>query len=153
MKKVGYVLIPILVALIIVFGYILLNKKDITKYYLDDKYYNNGTFIELNATELDNMTGNYVVFTYNYYCQFATPCEDIFKEYMEKYKIDFLSIPFEQFKNTKLHETVIYAPSIILVNDGEIVDYLSTDNDDDIDRYQDLEKFEDWINQYIYIEK
>lgn len=151
MKKVGYLFIPLLIGLLIVFGYFIINKKTkIEKFYLDDKYYNSNEFIELNSTELDNLTGNYVVFTYNYYCQFSIPCEDIFKEYMKENNISFISIPFEQFKNAKMHKIVTYAPSIILVKDGDVVSFLSTDRDEDVDRYQDVNKFTDWINEYIY---
>ena len=64
------------------------NKKQIEKFHLNNKYYNEGKFITIkNIDELKNDT--YVLYTYNNYCTFKKPCEEVFKDYMKKYKIDF----------------------------------------------------------------
>ena len=128
------------------------SKKQIEKFYLNNKYYNEGKFITIkNLDDLKNDT--YVLYTYNNYCTFKIPCEEIFKEYMEKYKIDFYKIPFDQFKKTTLYTKVRYAPSIIIVKDGKIIDYLDANSNKDIEKYQDTKKFEEWINNYIYTEE
>ena len=72
---------------------------------------------------------------------------------MEKNNIAFVSIPFAEFKSTNYYNTVKYAPSIIVIKKGKIVDYLDADSDEDIIKYQDVEAFESWISQYIYLEK
>lgn len=150
-KKKAVISVAIIIVLIIIIGvlYLFKNKK-VERFYLDSKYYGINEFIKLDSKEFDNLKGSYVVFTYNYYCQFSIPCEDIFKEYMEENNISFISIPFDEFKNTKMHKEVKYAPSIIVVNNNKIIDYLSTDNDEDVIRYQDINEFTSWINQYIY---
>ena len=43
-----------------------------------------------------------------------------------------------------------YAPSIIIVKDKEIVSYLDANSDEDLDKYQDEEAFESYLNKYIY---
>ena len=68
---------------------------------------------------------------------------------MEKYKIDFLSMPFKEFKNTKYYNKVKYAPSIIIIKQGKIVSYLDANKDKDLQKYQDVHEFENWINKYI----
>lgn len=126
-------------------------EKNIEKFYLNNKYYNEGKFITIkNIDDLKNDT--YVLYTYNNYCTFKKPCENVFKEYMEKYKIDFYGMPFDSFKKTSLYKEVRYAPSIILVKDGKIIDYLDANKNKDLDKYQDTKKFEEWINKYIYTE-
>ena len=70
------------------------------------------------------------------------------KDQIEKYKIDFLSISFEEFKTTKFYQTVKYAPSVLVVEHGNIVAYLNANSDD-----QDTNKFEEWLNNYIYFSK
>ncbi|MBR3199516.1 MAG: hypothetical protein IKG27_05845 [Bacilli bacterium] len=122
------------------------------KFYLDNKYYNEGKFINVKASEFKN-EGNYVLYTYNSYCNFPIPCEDIFKEFMEKHNMSFLSMPFEEFRKTELYKKIKYAPSIIIVNEGKIVSYLDADSDDDANKYQDTSEFEKWISSYIYFEK
>ncbi len=144
MKKV----VLLIITLLLITG---CSKKQIEKFHLNNKYYNEGKFITIkNLDDLKNDT--YVLYTYNNYCTFKIPCENIFKEYMEKYKIDFYGIPFEQFKKTSFYREVRYAPSIILVKDGKIIEYLDANKDKDLDKYQDSKKFEEWINNYIYTE-
>lgn len=127
------------------------SKKQIEKFYLNNKYYNEGKFITIkNIDELKDDT--YVLYTYNNYCTFNKPCEEVFKEYMEKYKIDFYAMPFEQFKKTTLYKKVKYAPSIILIKEGKIIKYLDANSNSDKEKYQDTKKFEEWINTYIYTE-
>lgn len=122
------------------------------KFYLNDKYYNKGEYIKIKSNEISKKD-NFVLFTYNNYCSLAVPCEDIFEEFIKEYKIDFLSIPFEDFKDTYLYKTVKYGPSIIIVNKGKVVAYLDANKDEDIEKYQDVDKFKDWISNYIYLEK
>ncbi len=119
--------------------------------YLSDKYYSKGEYIDISSKDLlDKEDETYVLFTYNNYCNLSVPCDEIFSKIMAKYKIDFLSIPYEDFKNTNLHETVEFAPSIIIVNQGEIVAYLDAESDEDIIRYTDASEFEKWLDKYIY---
>ena len=71
---------------------------------------------------------------------------------MEKYKIDFVSIPFEKFKKTQLYNEVKYGPSILIIKEGKIIKYLDANKDSDLQKYQDTKEFEKWINKYIYTE-
>lgn len=125
---------------------------DDNKFYLDEKYYGLSEFIlvdENKVRELQENEASYVLFTYNSYCTFQVPCDDIFLEYMKTNDIAFNSIAYEDFSKTEFINTVLYAPSIILVKDGKIVDYLDAEDDSDLDKYQDVEAFSNWINQYI----
>ena len=149
--------IPLIVLVIIFIPIIIIHnstKSDSSKLYLSSKYYNAGEFIDITSEELNkNKSENYIVFTYNNYCSFQIPCETVFKSFMEKYNIDFLYIPYEDFKNTDLYKTVKYAPSIIIVSKGEIVAYLDAEEDADVDKYQDDKIFEGWIKKYINVRK
>ena len=69
---------------------------------------------------------------------------------MQKYNISFLSMPFKEYRNISLYNEVKYAPSIIIVENGKIVDFLDAEKDDDLDKYQDVKEFEEWINKYVY---
>ena len=142
------ILILLLVILFITSG---CTKKD--KIYLNDEYYNNGDFIVVDNEELDKLDGNFIVFSHNNFCSLGVPCEDIFKLVMEKYKIDFLKIQFDLFKESKYYEYVKYAPSIIIIKSGKVISYLDADKDEDLDKYQDTNEFEKWLNNYIYLKK
>ena len=124
------------------------------KFYLDEQYYNQGDFVEITSEDFENLDSqNYVLFTYNNYCAFSVPCDEIFKEFTAKNKIDFLSMPYEEFKETKLHDIVEFAPSVIIVKNWKIIDYLDSEKDKYLDMYQDVDKFWQRIEKYIIINK
>ena len=125
---------------------------DKIRIYLSDKYYNEGKFIDVK--NLDNLNDDtYILFIYNPYCNLPVPCEEIFKSFMKKYKIDFIEIPFSEFKNTNYYNKVKYAPSIIIIKNKEIIDYLDANSDEDLKKYQELKEFERWIDNYVYFGK
>ena len=119
--------------------------------YLTDKYYNNGDYISVSSSELSN-NETYILYTYNNFCNLPIHCENIFKEVMEDYKIDVLSMPFDEFKNTIYHKKVKYAPSILIISNGEIISYLDANSDKDYDKYQNTTEFANWLKEYIYLE-
>lgn len=127
---------------------------DSNKIFLSDMFYNKGNFIEIDSKSLEDYSNTtYLLFTYNNFCSLPISCEKIFKSFAIDYKIDFLSMPFSEFKNTYLYDTVKYAPSVLIVENNKIIAYLDANKDDDLEKYQDVNKFKDWINNYINISK
>ena len=121
------------------------------RFYLEDKYYHQGEFVRINSNDLNELKSeSYILYTYNSFCVLSISCEDIFQEFMRKYQIDFVSIPFNDFKNTDFYEEVKYAPSIIIVQKGKIVSYLDANSNNDLSKYQDVSEFEKWLDNYIY---
>lgn len=148
MKKLFY----ILVLLFIICG--CDNDNNSSRFYLSDKYYGDGEYIKVKSSSIKkNSSDSYVLFTYYNFCSLAVPCEDVFEKFMKDNNINFLSIPFENFKDTYLYDTVKYGPSVIIVKKGKIVAYLDSNNDEDLEKYQDVSKFKDWISEYIYLHK
>ena len=78
---------------------------------------------------------------------------NIYKIIFVKYKIDFLSIQFDEYKKTSFYKKVEYAPSVLLIKNGKIVAYLDANKDSDLNKYQNPDEFEKWISEYIYLEK
>ena len=75
----------------------------IERIYLTSSYYNKGEFIKVDdLTGIDDDT--YVLFTYNNFCNLAVSCDKIFESFMKKYSIDFISIPFDKFKNAEKYK-------------------------------------------------
>ena len=150
MKK---IIIPIILFVLVVIISVLVFKPN-NKFHLDDKYYSNGNFIEVNSEALNSIdSNNYLIFTYNNYCNFEIPCDKIFQDFMTKNKIDIISIPFEEFRKTKFYNNVKYAPSILIVKNGRVISYLDAEKNEDMDMYQDVNKFEHWLEKYIYLSK
>lgn len=124
------------------------------KLYLSDEYYNNGSFITYTSEDLSSLKDKtYLLYTYNNYCSLPVSCEEIFKSFMEKYKIDIVQIPYAEFKKTKFYSTVKYAPSILIMQNDKVISYLDPNKDEDLPKYQDKSKFENYLKEHIYFTK
>ena len=130
--------------------------KENSKFYLNDEYYNAGKLVDIDSKELTNMlksNDSLILFTYNPYCNFKVSCENVVENFSKNNNITIFKIPFEEFKNTKLYNTIKYAPSIILVNKGKIETYLDPNKDEDSIKYQDEKALKDYIEMYIDTKK
>lgn len=130
--------------------------KPIQKVYLSSQYYKEkkGEFIKTGKKELEKKKQEtYILYTYNSYCSFPISCESIFEEFMEKYHIAFVSIPFAEFKKTSFYSKVKYAPSIIIIKNQKVIAYLDANKEDDSKKYQDVKELKNWLEEYIYLSK
>lgn len=59
------------------------------------------------------------------------------------------SLGFLIFKETKLYETVKYAPSVIIVYKGDIIAYTDANSDEDLKYSNNYEEFEKWFSTYV----
>lgn len=50
-------------------------------------------------------------------------------------------------------KSVKYAPSVIIIENGNIISYLDANSDIDLEKYQDVNKFEEWLNNYVNFSK
>ena len=133
-------------------------KEDYTgeKFTLDAAYYNKGEYLEKDKDEVLKLLedkASFLLFTHNDYCTMPIPSDTIFQKTMDKYDIDVIKLSFSEFKETPLYDTVKLAPTLIIVKEGEIVDYLKADEDEDTDRYQDSKAFREWLNKYVILKK
>ncbi len=147
----------ILTILVVIFSIFILcgcekQKEDDSKIYLDSKFYKKSEFITVKADEFNKINARtYLVYTYNSYCTFSVPCEDVFREVMDKYNISMYGLPIAEMKKTFIYDTVKYAPSIVIIKENKIVAYLDAESDEDLIRYQDAKEFEDWLGTYIHL--
>lgn len=153
-KTIGLILVGISVLGIVITCFITLNQKE--KFSLEEIYYNEGKFLDANSIEMEQLLEekkSFLLYSYNNYCSLPIPCETIFETVMKKYKIDVVQLPFAELKKTKLYETVSLAPTIIIIKEGKIIEYLKADQDSDLEKYQDAKAFEKWLKKYINLEK
>ena len=155
MKKKLLLPISIILVVIIILLVLLFKKNDdVTKIDLSLEYYNSGQFIKSTSEEVEKLLDekkSFLVYTYNNFCSFEVPCEEIFKVPLSKYNIDIIDLPIKEFRKTRLFNTVKFAPSVVIINKGEILAYLDADSDDDYNKYQNTEEFEEWLLNYVNI--
>lgn len=146
-----FIIIGIIVLITII---IFLNFNLKSKINLSEQYYQYGTIKDITKEELltkINNKENFILFTNNNFCTFKISCEEIFKESAQELNITILKIPFDEFKTTKLHDTIKFAPSVIIIKEGKIIEYLDPEKNDDLSKYQDKKEFTSWIKEYINI--
>ena len=142
----------IVLIILVILGIIAISFHATKKFYLDKEYYNDKGLTEIEYAEVKSLLDNkktFILFVYNNFCQFSVPCENIFKETAIKNGIEIKQIPFQEFKKVDLYKKVKYSPSIIIIKNGKIVDYLNASKDEDIDKYQDSNEFESWLKKYV----
>jgi len=130
--------------------------KENSKFYLNDEYYNAGKLVDIDSKELTNIlksNDSFILFTFNPYCNFKVSCENVVENFSKNNNITIFKIPFEEFKSTKLYNTIKYAPSIILINKGKIETYLDPNKDEDSIKYQEEKALKDYIEMYIDTKK
>ena len=126
------------------------------KIYLTDKYYDNSnnSFLEIDEDRINDLKDDtYILYVFNSFCKFSIPCDSIFEEFMKNNNISIISIPYDKYKKTDFVKKVKYAPTIIIIHKIKIVAYWDADKDEDVDKYQDINAFTNWVNQYVYLEK
>lgn len=153
MKKTSKLLISSIVA---IFALVLIavssQTKNNSKFFVEEKYYNSGEVIKLDSEEIKALSNeSFLLFTYNSYCGMAKPCEEVFDAVLKKNKIDYVSIPIDEFRKTKYYDTVKLAPSFIIIKNGVIVAYLDAENDNHLKYYQEETDFEKWLGSHIYL--
>lgn len=156
MNKKLIIIMITLVVLIAIGVTIILTYNSKEKFYIEDVYYNKSGLQDTTSKEIDKLIKNkksFVLFTYNDFCSFSVPCDSVFEEASNKLNITILQIPYRDFKETVLNKKIKYGPSVIIIKEGKVVKYLDAEKDDDKILYQDVKKFNIWLNKYIYTKK
>ena len=155
MKEKVIKLISLVIFILIVLVIIIYKNTGDSMFYLEKEYYSEKGLVYINNTELEKLVKSkksFVVFVYNNFCSFEKPCDNVFEDSAKSNNIEILKIPFEEYKKTSLYKKYVkYAPSVIIIKKGQIVDYLDANKDEDAELYQNIDKFSSWIRDYIYL--
>lgn len=154
MKKIENILKPIaalLVIILIIVSFNINGKKEIVKINIGEE--NRKTeIIDIDTTNLNKMIKDkktFVLFTYNNYCSFTVPCDMIIETTMKNLNLKLYEIPFTDYKNSSIYSKVKYAPSVIIIQDGEVKYYLDANDDNDTKYYQDVNELTNWLNERL----
>ena len=150
------IVIVIIIGIIILctIGLFINKNQSNKKIYLTKKYYDNKKqiFLQVDEQEIKKLKEEtFLLYTYNSYCKFPVPCDSIFEQFMKDNNITILSIPYEKYKLTDFVKKVKYAPSVLIINKNKVIAYLDADKDEDVNKYQDIEEFTNWVKEYIYL--
>jgi len=131
------------------------NKNENT-FSLEKKYYQNSSYIELNEEKLNTLIKDkesFAVFVYQPLCTTSYEFNQILTEFSNTYQVSFYKIAFSDMKETQLGKYVKYYPSVVIYKDGEVIDYLDANSDEDTNYYKSINDFTSWFKQYVKISK
>ena len=121
---------------------------------LEDKYYEGNKFIEISEGRLNTLLEekeNFVLFIYQPMCEMSSKFEKVLDEYLKDKKINFHKMSFSEMKKTNLKDKVKFYPSLIIFKDGEVVDFLDADSNEDTKRYKEVDAFKKWFESYVEV--
>lgn len=111
-----------------------------------------GEFLDLTPEEYEKLVAekkSFMVFVDQGGCTTADRLRGFVKDYASSAGIRVYRIDFSDMKETSLHESVKYYPSVALVSSGKVVGFLRADSDEDSDAYNKYEAFLDWMGKYV----
>jgi hypothetical protein len=166
-KKLLIIAIATLVALA-VFGFIFFKilggagkKVEVEESIVLDAEYKNtdGKMIELAKNEedparfLDELAAekkNFVVYVSLPICNGdAAKFKQFVLDFQRKEKLSFVYITSDYIKDTFIYDTVKYFPSVIIVKEGKIINYLRYDSDEDVEYYKSYDGFSKWLKANV----
>ena len=125
------------------------------KFYLEDVHYGNGVITDIDKKELkllEKEKQNFAVFVYLPGCSSCAEFRTVLTEFVEEKNIEVYSISITDVDGTGV-DKVEYAPSLVLYNEGKVVDLLDSASDEDLPYFKEVSSLKEWLEEYIYLEK
>lgn len=123
------------------------------KVVLGEEYYGEFTdFNKLSAEEYEGLIekkDSFIVFVDQAGCETADRTREFVRDWATEKKIKVQRIMFSEMKETSLHDSVRYYPSVVVINEGRVRVFLRADSDADAKMYNDYDSFKNWIEKYL----
>ena len=126
------------------------------KFYLEDEYYDEGVITEITLDELETLQKDkksFMVFVYLPGCTSCAEFRSVLDGYIQEQRIEFFTIAITDLKDNVIKEHVQFAPSLVLFNEGKIVDALDATSDKDKPALTSRDGLNKWLEEYIYLTK
>ena len=154
-KRILRIIIPIVI--ILIFIVVIIERNFIQKtsnfmFYLEEKYYGDSVFNEIESNDLNNLINDkesFAIFIHQPFCSTSYEFNKILTKFSEENKISFYKMSFDEMKKTVMYENIKYYPSFAIYNNGKLIDFLDAESDEDLKCYKDMEEFKNWFNSYI----
>jgi len=158
-KRVLKITVPIVIILILIVVIIernFIQKTSDFMFYLEEKYYGDSVFNEIESNDLSNLINDkesFAIFIHQPFCSTSYEFNKILTKFAEENKISFYKMSFNEMKKTVMYENIKYYPSFAIYNNGKLIDFLEADSDEDLNRYKHMEEFKNWFSSYIQMKE
>lgn len=160
-KKTRFIVIVTVVVVLLTVAIILIIERDMIRktnnflFYLDEKYYGTGTFMEVTPEEVTDLIEgkeSFAIYIHRPFCSASYEFNKILTQFANEQQISFYRISFEDMQKTEMGDVIEYYPSFAIFREGELIDFLEADNDEDLNRYKDKDVFAQWFGSYIQLQ-
>lgn len=131
---------------------ILLSGCSKEKFSLENKYYDNGEFSEIDKTKLNELEDNsesFLVMVYTTGCFSCMDFEKVLTEFTKDNNLTVFRININDIEGTKIEEKIKYTPSLVIYKKGNVYKYLDANSDDDTEYYKSTDSLKKWLDKYI----
>lgn len=142
----------LIVVIILIIERDMIRKTNNFLFYLDEKYYGTGAFMEATPEEITALIEqeeSFAVYIHRPFCSASYEFNKILTQFANEQQISFYKISFEDMQQTEMGKVIEYYPSFAIYGEGELIDFLEADSDEDLNRYKDKDEFAKWFGSYI----
>lgn len=119
---------------------------------LSEENYGTPEFIDIKKDDFSKLISekkSFLLFIDQTACITADGLRDIAVRLSEEKSLKIYHIMWQEARDTTLHEKIRYYPSFAVIREGNLVDWLDADSDEDIDRYKEYHSLLSWLDSYI----
>ena len=91
------------------------------------------------------------MFIYQPLCTTSYNFNKVVTKFMNMYNVSFYKMSFANMKETNLKSKIKYYPSFAIFKDGELVDSLDANSEEDTNIYKSVDYFAKWFSSYVKV--
>ena len=111
-----------------------------------------GEYMSISGEEYEKFAEakkSFVIFVDQTGCKTADKLREYMRDYAKEIGVKVYTIMFNNARETSLHDTVKYYPSVAVISRGKVIGFLRADSDEDADAYNNYGAFKEWIQRYL----
>lgn len=154
-NKIALVAIAVFCITIFFGGYFLIKSMMPKTFKLDSEMYGTSEAIDIDKEAYEKLIQekkSFVVMVDKPECYTTADMRKRMSEFPEDMQFKYYRIMWSQARESSLHDYVKFVPSVAIIHNGEVVDFLDADSDEDTPKYNEAQALQDWIKSYIVFE-
>ena len=137
-------------------GYFLINSLAPKNFRIEDDLYAKSEAIDIQKDEYEKLIEekkSFIIMIDKPDCYTTADMRKHMAEFPNDMQFKYYRIMWSQAKESSLHKCVKFAPSVAIIHDGKVVDFLDADSDEDTAKYNESQALQDWIRSYIIFDE
>lgn len=126
----------------------------VERFRLSDMVDGQGELKEITAQEYNTMVAerkNFVVVLHMVVCPAEFPITNSAKQLAHDESLRLYSMVEDEFAQTDLARRIKYLPSVAIIREGDVVDFLDAEADEDLPYYKTAAGLKEWLEQWVEI--